>query len=974
MHGKINCDIPLFLAYQKDTSTIPSDFSITCLLYIKPKGVFESSFHFDDLIACGTTEGPIILAGIKENQIHHVSLLCGHSYQITNFEETLQGDNFISISSDCTVCSWSTCDGSCLFKADLPVSMGDYRLSICPSEPFLVWIWSIGSSLYLFNLETRSIVYSIPVGGLRYFSIISPHTSSCVSSTVAVCSTLDKLITYAIEENQTLTNSVELEIPNFIDQSYVVCQRGLIKHSRTNGDWSIIRPTDGSSIISSTFPLDEDDVIFGVEWQYASYFCIGSFKAKFLLVTLKRFNDQNNQPSLSISSTKLITHNSFLTYFTYFEDKVIFSPDSKAITVISDDKVMTLKGKKCSRQFNVSEMTKDSVIQTDGNSNVTFYNILEETETDKHEFDGKITALFTRYGPKSSPLHIVNGYSDGRITFWALNSEVSQNVTTFCLPSPVIAFVEPQFKQNTRSLLLALSHTSCCLFKWNDLIAQFNLGNFPILAVYFLIESSHFIFYLSNGAYLVFGENCSQPIDVLSQVPPNAILVYSKCQKTKPDKLSSAICLQLSGRTLYYQLIDISELHKLYNEKNEQIGSILSMIKKAYRDNNENKNGSLVIIGYDNTPTFFYHPFSITTSSVLNASPIVAASHFIIKSLLAQMNETNDEIVESETEQVVDFLPILLQLLYSSNLTIQTIAAKACANLNYMIKFAKCQELVSPYVLNERYHDLDDPEMFLMALLASKYSNALPVDLLPKVFQFLTSQESDSPSVVAAMAAFILIDGITVWTKFEVQKNLYTRIIRSVLNQKSFKFLYDRFNAFVFSDVELMTDVLLKFIDSASQKQAEAALILYHNAELANPKMAGGNMSNAIAAAGNSYTSLSELSMSLLRKQAEKLPYVDVINKTALIGTSTGLVYVYIDSKLKAKDEIFKGKINKVSISPKGECGMALSADDLCGKIFNLKKSCQVLHSIEITSPPQDTAYSVNWLCEDNASISFVHV
>lgn len=1103
----------LILAYQQDSSTIPSDFTITCLLSIKPKGIFERSFNIDNLIACGTSQGPIILTGVNksENKFQRVSLLCGHSHKITDLKETLQGENFLSISANCTICLWSLYDGSCLLCSDLLLPINDYKISISPSRINQIYIWAAGSNLYLFDLETGKIVYSLSIGGLNNFSILSPHISYCVTSTIAVCSSVSKLISYTINDDQTLNFLKEIPTPEFFGRTIKVCQRGIIQYCSETGNWSIIRPNDSAIVLSGSFKLDKDDFISDVSWNFISFFCIATFKARFLAVTMKKSSDLNtNTTKISVVSKRIIQCDSFISQFSFCvinNDEIAFSPDFKSVVVLSEKSHLVLKPKKSEQQFNIveSEFSKPYVVYSNGKSTISFYNAgIQTSDSQRYTFDGKITTIYARNSNISNSLQIVNGYEDGRISFWNVGTDVKTATVINVLTTRINILIELPFRLSGRQLLLAVSNTECCMFKTTELCIIFNLGTtFSILSVYYHNESKYLIFELSNGSFAVCTLNEPDPIYLLSQLPQGSVLLYSNLFSFLITNDTSMVCLRLANRSLWYQFLDISRIHRFdLNNGKGQVMNSLKIIDQMVSDNNrktdnkpnnkaKNQNdgnqktidkpkqniddinkepiiktnpettttkqkssisdrddnsfySSLVIIGDEMKPTFFYPHYSVNLENILYASPAIAAKHFLIKRLIAKMKSINDTSYNKDSKLFVDFVPILIKLMYETpqDSEIQQICAEACASLNFLVTFIKAQNFVSPLLMLYSYKDINsfsDHELLMLSLFTARFHNLIPVEILPSLLNFLFNQLNKSknrPSAISAMATFILIDGIHIWLKVlndesvfaksdidiasnenssnpaapsslgsssskkkltkkkENDEYLYLSIIKSVIiNKRNFKFLYNRFLNYIYSvDIQLLINILPKFIKKCyspsnmpissppvphpeqTNKLAEAALDLYSDMELKNDELLGGWLSVAIASVASKFTQLSKKASQLLAKHAKFLPYIDAKNKTVIIGTSSGFIYVYNNLKLKGNAKLFSDKVELVSLGPNEECGLAIAKFENSGKIFKVKLVSSVIHVMEIFRPPKGTKFSINWLKNDNASISFVPI
>lgn len=872
--------MPFFLAYQHDTTIIPSDFTITSLLRIKPRGIFEKSFQMDFLFACGTQQGPILIAGFSNSNKtpQFISLLNGHSYSITDIQESLNGDKFISISSDSTICIWSMFDASCLMKSQLHLEKGDYHISLCPSDPSLIWIWSVGNSVHAFNIDTADILYCLPIDGLRNFSAVSEHSSCSVSDSLVVAYTVSDIISFTIDHDCTLNYHNKWPSPDILTLSIFIGQRGIILYGKSDGTWSLVRLPKIDPVISDRFDLDEDDSIFGVDWHENNTICFATYKCRFLLVKLKRsVNPSTKMPTMTISSKILLKYDSFLTSFSFLsDDTVIFVPANKhSAVILSDKEYLVLHEKSTRYQFDLidQDYEKPCVLYANEKSFLSFYNVRTHMSScQRYKFDGKITSLLARNTSITNSLQIVCGFEDGRVVFWYFGMDINSLIFVHALDSAIIAFVEPPLKLSGRQVLLAIGHGCCCLFKSCELHLKYNLDlAFRINAIYIILESLLFVFELSNGIFVVFNTTQPHSIGHLSYLPLNAILIYSYCSSSPISRDLSLAWNKVGSRTIWFQLFNIVNLHETENN-NEKKKCAIEMLDNICVSMNENKeqNNSFVIMGHDNVASFFYYPFSLNFSNFLNASPPVAANFYIIKQLIYRMlNKTDSKITEEDETKIVNFLPILTKILYKSDdLEVQKICANICTSLSSCISFNQSQVFISPFVQNERYKDaclFENHDLLLISMLSSHFPHIVPYELFPHLYHFLCFQQTLSdeyhPNSHAAMASYVLIDGITNWMNFfksngskrmvssssfseleeyfmdhakpkrkgksiESQKGLFISIIKSVLiNQWEFPFLYDRFLRYIYSeDMALFVDILPDFLQKAAPSQHNQAI------------------------------------------------------------------------------------------------------------------------------------------------------
>ncbi|OHT14875.1 hypothetical protein TRFO_42844 [Tritrichomonas foetus] len=191
----MSCDddgIKTYVAIQKNAASLPKNFEYTRFLYFDARGIFDKNFHLNKMVACGTRQGSLIILGTHKNidELNYVCLLSGHQYEITDLLLSKDSSSFLSISSDATICCWSTRDASCLISQKIPnMSTGNYRIIHSQNSPGIVWIWKYGEAVYVYDLLTNIIINYKEFHGLNSFHVIHDRN-------LAVCAGIGQIQTF----------------------------------------------------------------------------------------------------------------------------------------------------------------------------------------------------------------------------------------------------------------------------------------------------------------------------------------------------------------------------------------------------------------------------------------------------------------------------------------------------------------------------------------------------------------------------------------------------------------------------------------------------------------------------------------------------------------------------------------------------------------------------------------------------------
>lgn len=963
---------PIFLTFQSDSPPLPKNFYFTKLIWFNYKGIF-ASFNLKYLFAVGTTTGEIIIGGEDENDsISYVCVLIGHHASITYLLSSMMPDSFHSISSDGVLCTWSNLDGSCLNKKkiDALVNGGDHRLMYYFSNNNLIWIWTVGVGAYLVELKEGTVLHKIMFPGFQYFSYLTPFFSTFVNEDICILIGLSSIDVYR-KKKYSSNNEYEFQIIsssefNFFENKIIACENGILSFHKNT--WKILLPFDLSELYKGVFDdMDSDDEINGINCCSTKSMCFSTLKGNYYVISIKK----NSSSEISLFVENVFKTNIINPIHSIAFDKdngIIFTPDSKKIIHMrNDNKKIIYSTKNTNETFSTTLKEQGIIFKTDGFKKVFEYDLINDKILNTFEFNQNITSLYfcnTQYST------LIIGHDDGTITFDEINKEKIKN--KIGLLSPIIQFIELPLKTSLFHLIIGIGKNgSFCLIKNNKIIGTFNGNGFQITSIHCETDLDVFMIGYRNGEYIAYSfKGNIKPIQSITQPPKKSMLIYNN--KNEKINVVSILPIKNLNFSYFYQNINITELQSKILQENKKDDLIhaaehfYSVIKGL------NESQSLAFSGYDNSLTFFYPPYRVNIKNIFKASSNIGALHLIGTQILSDILGYNSILKEiDDSSIVINFLPIIIKLLFESNKLTQIRCSKICLEFMFLISFQKCQEYVSPYLYHTSIESISKPEKLLLAILTSKFPNAIPSTFLNDLYKFLMEMIFDL-SQVGILSLCILIEGIHTWRNYAVQeKQLYISIIIGVIKQEKNEFLENKLSAIICSDLNLFLSIIPNMVDMILQdeknKNEKLSQIfdLYTEVARNNSKLVGGMVSYELAKLLTPYSMISDIITFYLKKHSTLFEFVEQKSDIIAIGTPNGTVHVFQNNKLLFSESIFEGPIVYISISPTNNYMSAISIEDSMCKILKLTtklfQKSHVILSTEIIPPLPNTQYFVDW-------------
>ena len=315
----------LHIGVQQVKYEIPNNFKYTKFCSIKPGKLFQSNyFQMTNLIAAGTTDGPILVYTDNFDLLTQVCLLCAHTSSITDIIQ-MENNYFVSSSSDGTIIKWSNDD--CSFIESFPqiAAKGNILLSYHQPDPDFLWINTIGFSTFLFDLKNGVKVRSVETFGITKVSFLHPDKCFYVLSPMLAILKFNSFSIYSDTSLQSNTNNNQLPQPLHINginvndhQKYFLSEYGLFK---TEGRvWELYSPITFRKTFSRKVKgRIKGDFISNVKWSNKTTFCVSTYGSRFVIYNLDIIKPDGITEIRSVNAINLVSPiesicNNFLFY------------------------------------------------------------------------------------------------------------------------------------------------------------------------------------------------------------------------------------------------------------------------------------------------------------------------------------------------------------------------------------------------------------------------------------------------------------------------------------------------------------------------------------------------------------------------------------------------------------------------------------------------------------------------------------
>lgn len=755
MLKRIFSDTPLCVSLQENDFIPPSNFRYTvtcwfgevCGIYAKQNPKLLNYF------AVGTREGPILIIGDTGSELYRVSLLCGHSNDITCIAKTLHMEIFISISSDGYLCGWSMLDGTCIFSYQTGVQEGD--LMICPSQlnSDMIFIWKNGGFAYKFNIRKQKIVRCFPFYGITSF-ITTEERGVCVCNHQII----------------TLNQSFEIESRTLINRDvikqYVVCENGIIEKK---GNTICFMSFDGALIYSKAVDeLDEFDSISYASWKSANATVV--FLSGKLIVFS---NNENENYQITVVDDLMMTN--VVYYGTgmagIHADNTIFVSDEKGIR--------KLNKKLKSQTIHIPDNSKPNFYISD-RTNTIKYIVRGEEKRNYSLSDSSCRAIYTT--KKRNEQYVICGSKNGVISVF--NQKTCVLIISMpSISSSIISFAPtPFFVNGSRRFIAIGADGSLCLFNLSDSKTNYLGQHFRINQIF--VNEAHCLIFVQyeDKSVLVFNLESPDPINIISIIPGGCVKIWSNSSTVITDELSSLGYTNVYGSEIVFNVYNFAkntepmENNELFTKEAMELFDIL-----GYKQKEGKAKKSLILIGANNIPSFLYAPFAINESNLNEASPFIVVIFEMACSIITRITGIPRKNLGYD---YVNCLPYLTQMIFKSPPEISNNAVLLLLNVIPNAKPQDYAQMISYLITRDDPLKFEDHEQLLLAIIATFNEQLVPPYFLKPLFKILQKfswEESNAKHV----AFSLMTDGMKTWCKGYSPVQYYEFLIKALANDNT---------------------------------------------------------------------------------------------------------------------------------------------------------------------------------------------
>lgn len=886
-----------------------------------------------------------------DTKFNKVCLLCGHKTPITDiilFNEDL----FVSISQDANVCGWSTHDASCVFSYNILQSNGEHHLSKSHDKN-MMWLWTIGESAMLINVSTGSIMQKLKTWGLVGFSYILPENNFFLREPAAVCTEINCLRIYSVPDFSR-HNSV---LPFKPSETIFTSEYGLIKAEGRS--WAVLKIDSMTEAMSGE--LINFGRISGVRWRDRDTICFSSYLARFRIIHFLSYDKYESVCQIN-APDRFLTCTGFL----FTGKSVIFSRKKANLCSINiDDRFKEITEKPTNYVYHVIN-SKEGLVVEGSKRQLVLFNWENSTITPKHYHitQGDISAITTQH-MSDGTLQIVVGTTLGEIFyFW---DNIVRSV--LALSSKIIGFAKhPKKIRGTESQYAIGEDGSCTLLRGTSIIVNYSCNIAPIHRIY--SYNSIVLFQNKNGSFTAYDYQGTDPLNLVSSIPTEAILIWDENKITSPLSPASTNFIKYDQNTLFYGTLDVNfkdreqyrmiehMILKVLRNETSPIGISPSMdslvlsdeprmvhstsfdgeqnnFKQARKkdtkvskdlmqdvDSRLQNDLSLVLLGSNQVPTFFYTKYKLTGASILNTSPSIAVTHYICKKLYSNGRYKDDKAVP-------ELIPIFAKYLFQSNKDLQEIAAFECESLIGQV----------PKDIFDEYLTKTNPlphELIICAILVIsgyKYSNII------KLSNFLIQTAKNKPeSPAATFALTILIRGFVTWSEatrsdiqfFKILLDIYIKCERTKQVE----------DLFVVVAAAQITEFLMAANELMGRPDVNVKLLCKILSKLAffNRDVIGTQVTLLLVHFCDRYPLTAPITQEELAYHISQFKSISIMNPFIVIGTNDGCVHVFKNYQLLFDEQAFQTAIDQISIGPSHKYAAALSLEEKNAKLFRIDR------------------------------------
>lgn len=762
---------------------IPGNFKYSKICNIVPGKLFRSKyFQITNLIAAGTTNGPIIIYTDQFKSLSHVCLLCSHSTSISDIIQLKNNCNFLSISTDGTISKWSNDDCSLVSSYQNIAIPGETKFALHPPNSNFIWVYTIGFQAFLFDLQKGVIVKKINVTGVTQLCFLDPKSCLLVKNlSLAIL----QFNYYQRFEGRLLENSIksiDLEVVESsalqfqLNQNYYLNEYGLI---RTNvRTWQIISPATFAIKLEGRIKgRVENDSISSAKFVNQNTLCLSTFGGRFIVYSLKLTKNAFCEIDYEILRFDYVISpiDTFVNDFIVmakmnFErdsidinhTSIVYQSNPKRIYSLKfDNSCSANSNPKFTKVYHVPRISSGRIVESDGKS-VFYIRNWEKGGNSSFKYFGpsKITSMMSYESPRKK-LEVIVGCKDGTLSFFSENS-CHPFHTEIVFSSPVVGLANIPMHIRGRKLLFAAAEDGTAAILRNRKVQMIYANNaFPIDMAYYNELNESFILRRMDSSFIVFNIDQPGPIFLSSTILPNSIPIWSlNCIQSEHSNESSLNTheIRFGMNSWFYASVGIPKLLNVQNKRTKLFSRFLIRLFQQTFDYSLTRSQSLT---FDNAGESEF-PSMDNLSEMDKLSKINNIGE--LSSILAEMDTA---IPKSRSIQMLDWVtPTSLSTIKRNRshpyqkiidgLSLVIIGHDKISTTFFYPKYRICGDMA--FVLSDRNSAYNS---VIKTLIAGESSEEIHPELV-KIFTTLMFCGNASIETAASIECDRIVDTITV--------------------------------------------------------------------------------------------------------------------------------------------------------------------------------------------------------------------
>jgi hypothetical protein len=550
----------------------------------------------------------------------------------------------------------------------------------------------------------------------------------------------------------------------------------------------------------------------------------------------------------------------------------------------------------------------------------------------------KITALTSFIMPRSGARVTVAGVSDGTCYFF--NGSGSSTHRSVLLSAVVgIVFLPAAFTGHIQPYLLAIgADGSCALIVYTKVSLTYLTNGFPVVAVFADFHQHFLVVETVDGLFTTYNMVVPDPLGLNSYRLPAIEKLWSVNTFESNDGSAVVNELRIGSSSAYFTLIRLdAHLRAMANSPQpwDRHLEFLYLLMNPASNPRPLIQLSYVLIGANNSFTFFYPPYRFSGPTVFQASASQAAMHLKAYCLLVDHFKVEFGLFKGDAASaMLDILPSLIDLMFTENAQIQATAMTACASAIGCISESQAkiahERLVGPMQSISDVFVLGTIFVSHPGLFAQGEREVLTLRLL---------DIAAWPNCTGSLAIILLLKGLADWIL--PPKKLFTMLLKIMgrreveLDPLCMQLLSLQAGLQPVAFIESVREV----VDEAPSLENAKKMFRLLTEVSTHNRSIGTQGTLAMMLMTLKHKALCDLAERELVLHCKAMTNVVQNMDSIAIGMSDGKVHVFLKKKGPIVTELFNAAVDVVSIGPRGSCIAAISYDVMESRMFQMPKN-----------------------------------